>query len=110
MQWWDQYAPTKKIDPRLLYAVPNGGLRNKVVAAKLKAEGVRKGVLDMILDVPNDVFHGLRIELKAKDGAATKDQIEFADLLRRRGYNAVFSYGADEAILAIRGYLGDRRL
>ena len=32
-----------------LFAVPNGGQRNVVVASKLKAEGVRAGVADLIL-------------------------------------------------------------
>lgn len=33
----------------LFFAVPNGGWRNPVVAAKLKAEGVRSGVSDLII-------------------------------------------------------------
>lgn len=31
---------------RLLYAVPNGGDRHPIVAAKMRAEGVRAGVPD----------------------------------------------------------------
>jgi hypothetical protein len=34
-------------------------------------------------------------------------QIEVADILRRQGYNVVIAEGSDEAIRAIRAYLGD---
>src|SRR5699024_826416 len=49
---------------RWLHAVPNGGARNIVVARKLKAEGVQRGVPDLCLPVPRGPYHGLYIELK----------------------------------------------
>ena len=36
---------------RLMYAIPNGGLRTKAQAGKLKAEGVKPGVPDIHLPV-----------------------------------------------------------
>lgn len=48
----------------LLFAVPNGGFRNKATAGKMKAEGVTAGVSDLMLLVPNKIFHGLCIEMK----------------------------------------------
>lgn len=50
---------------RLFFAVPNGGTRNKAEAGKLKAEGARRGVADLILLLPNYYFHSLNIEMKA---------------------------------------------
>src|SRR5690348_18167176 len=44
---------------RLLYAVPNGGDRNKIVAAKMKREGVKPGVPDYCLPGARSGFHGL---------------------------------------------------
>ena len=35
----------------LLFAIPNGGLRNIRVARKLKSEGVKPGVSDLFLPV-----------------------------------------------------------
>ncbi len=62
-QWVDIM---KKTDLRysMIYAIPNGGHRHKIVAAKMKREGVRAGVLDINIDVPIGVYHGMRIEAK----------------------------------------------
>ena len=49
---------------RLLLAIPNGGLRNKVTAGKLKAQGVKAGVPDIFLPVARGRYHGLWIEMK----------------------------------------------
>jgi hypothetical protein len=35
----------------LIYAIPNGGKRDKVTAAKLKAEGAKSGIPDLFLPV-----------------------------------------------------------
>ena len=49
----------------LLFAVPNGGRRDAVTGARLKAEGVVAGVADLLLFVPTKQ-HG------AKEMAATR--------------------------------------
>lgn len=67
---WAAINEKRYPDLRKLYAIPNGGQRNKIVAAKLKAQGVRAGVLDISLDVARHGFHGLRIELKRPGNAA----------------------------------------
>lgn len=45
MQWT---AIAARRDPRigLIFAIPNGGKRNVIVARKMKAEGVKPGVPD----------------------------------------------------------------
>jgi hypothetical protein len=47
-----------------LFAIPNGGLRNKATAGRLKAEGVKSGVLDLMLPLPLARFHGMFLEMK----------------------------------------------
>lgn len=92
----------------LLTAVPNGGVRHKAVAAKLKAEGVRPGYPDLLLDVPRQGFHGLRIEMKrrkASPSAVSKDQREWHDLLRHHGYRVEVCHGWESAWAVICDYL-----
>lgn len=60
---------TKFKDGRLsdyLFHIPNGGSRNIIEATKLKKMGVKAGVPDLQLIVPNGEVHGLWIELKAQ--------------------------------------------
>jgi hypothetical protein len=91
----------------MLAAVPNGGARHPAVAAQLKAEGVKAGYPDILLDCARGRWHGLRIELKRADhsNTPTKAQQEWIMRLRYYGYSAVVAYGCDEAINAIMAYL-----
>ena len=74
---------------RLLYAVPNGGLRHFVVAGQLKAQGVKPGVPDLCLPVARGGYFGMYIELKKIGGKPTKEQKEWIELLDLQGYYAV---------------------
>jgi VRR-NUC domain len=73
-------------EARRAYAIPNGGQRNAVVAAKLKAEGVRKGVLDVHLPLARGGAHGLYIEHKAGKNRLSEEQAEEVDRLVADGY------------------------
>jgi hypothetical protein len=91
---------------RMLYAVPNGGLRSPRTAARLKAEGVRAGVPDIALDVPRNGWHGLRIELKRPGRhSVTQAQREWIESLREYGYRAEVAVGWDAARELIVDYL-----
>lgn len=59
---------------RLLFAVPNGGARNRVTGAIMKAEGVVAGVSDLILLYPSGDYHGLCIEMKTRTGQQSQSQ------------------------------------
>jgi hypothetical protein len=90
-----------------LFAIPNGGKRNMVVAMKLKAEGVKSGVPDLFLALPNETYHGLFIELKTpKKGTVSKEQKEWIARLNENGYRAVVCWGHEEAIDEIKKYAG----
>lgn len=100
----------------LLYAIPNGGKRNKMEAARFKRQGVKAGVSDLHLPVPVGGFAGLWIEMKrplikGKDKPTVqKSQKEWIALMKSLGHQALVAYGKDEAKQAIREYLGDRLL
>ena len=103
-----------RLEPRLalLHAIPNGGLRNKTVAAKLKAEGVKAGVPDLCLPVPlarvhDRVFvHGLYIEMKRIRAAAlSAEQDWWLEALRREGFECHVCCGAENAIRILKSYL-----
>lgn len=72
----------------LLFHVPNGGHRHINVAKKLRAEGVRAGVPDLMLPVPRAGYHGLFIELKSqrRDARATDMQKWWLEQLADQGY------------------------
>ena len=57
-----------------LFAVPNGGRRDKVTGAKLKAEGVVPGVSDLILLKSNRHYGALLIEMKKLKGRQRDSQ------------------------------------
>src|SRR5262245_46077094 len=58
----------------LLFAIPNGGKRDKVTAARLKAEGVKAGVPDICLPVARMGYYGFWIEMKVGKNKTTDDQ------------------------------------
>src|SRR5690242_13034214 len=60
-----------------LIHIPNGELRDKATAGKLKAMGVRAGVSDFLLPIPVRDVHGMWLELKATDGRLAPEQREF---------------------------------
>jgi hypothetical protein len=82
------------------FAVPNGGLRNKVQAAKLKAEGVKPGVPDVFLPYPCGQYAGLWLEFKKpgfenrKNGGLSTDQIRWRQYLEscHYEYKVVYSW------------------
>lgn len=74
---------------RLCFSIPNGGLRDKVTAARMKAEGAKAGVWDIFLPVPRGKYHGLFIEMKVGKNTLTKKQEEFEKNLEEDYYFAV---------------------
>ena len=102
---WASWNEAKHPDLRKMYAIPNGGLRNKATGAKLKSQGVRAGVLDINLDVARNGFHGLRIEMKRpgvpgtgqRPGRVSAEQASRAADLVSDGYKVAFCYGWEAA-------------
>ncbi|MFV0413325.1 MAG: VRR-NUC domain-containing protein [Oscillospiraceae bacterium] len=91
-----------------LYHVPNGGLRNKAVAGKLKAQGVKSGVPDLCLPVARNGFHGLYVEMKRKGETTSERQKEWLAFLKEGGYRTAVCEGCEAAIIVICDYMGIR--
>ena len=93
---------------KLIYHVPNGGHRHKLVAIKLKEQGVKAGVPDLVLPMARGGHFGLYIEFKAKppfDAAVSPSQDAYIQALLDQGYLAIVCRGAIDALEAIRAYL-----
>ena len=92
-----------------LFAVPNGGDRNPAVAGKLKAEGVKAGVLDVWLPVARGEYHGLVIEMKYGRNKPTKDQEWWIEFLKTQNYLVSVCYSWTDAKDLIVEYLTKER-
>ena len=103
---WAEWERIDRPELGLLFAVPNGGKRDAVTGARLKAEGVRAGVPDVWLPVARQGFHGLVIELKADGkGRPSKEQERWLAELMGQGYLAVVCPGCEAAKAVIVEYL-----
>ena len=79
----------------VIFAVPNGGLRSKSEAARLKWQGVLAGVLDLVLVLPD-----ARVafwETKTPAGRISAAQHAFIDQLDRRGHSWALVRSIDDA-------------
>ncbi len=105
MMQWAGWMRNKYPELDLLHHVPNGGMRSRGEAGKLKTIGVKRGVPDLFLPIARCGFHGLFVELKAHGGKVGPSQVEWITRLIDEGYAARVCWGADEAIQTIENYL-----
>jgi hypothetical protein len=85
---WASQNREKYPELEWMFAIPNGGLRDKIVAARMKAEGVRAGVSDIFLPAARGRYHGLFIEMKApgKLSGESDKQKQFGAHVSEQGY------------------------
>ena len=102
---WAALETSRFPELALMFAIPNGGERNKIVAARLKAEGVKSSVPDIFLPVARGRWHGLFIELKKIDGRACEGQLEMIDKLKAQGFGACVCVGWEVARDTLIAYL-----
>lgn len=89
-----------------LFAIPNGGRRNPREAGRMKAEGVKAGVSDLLLPIARSGSIGLWIEMKSSTGRMTPAQREWVARMRLAGYRAERCDDWISAADAIARYLG----
>lgn len=108
---WAELSVAKYPALRWLYAVPNGGARHPAVAGKLKAEGVKRGVPDLVLPVPLGSFHGAYVEMK-RPGSSPSDvsaeQREWGEHLSKAGYAYCLARSFEAAKAFLVAYLEGR--
>lgn len=90
------------------YAIPNGGKRSKSEAGRLKAEGVRAGVLDVHLPLARGGAHGLYIEFKSSKGRLSTEQSEEIDRLVADGFAVAVCRSSVSAVELTQAYLGGK--
>jgi hypothetical protein len=91
------------------FAIPNGGLRNIKVAAKLKQEGVKAGVADLFVAISNGKYHGLFIEVKVGKNRQQPNQKIFEQKVLENGYQYKVVRSIDEMVAVIREYRIEQR-
>lgn len=103
-----------------LFAIPNGGHRNRVEAANLKMEGLKPGVTDLELANPvfvpaqgfnavERLYCGLFLEMKKpqRSYGTSEAQEAFMQEMRGAGYATAVAYGWYQAVGIILYYLGE---
>lgn len=104
VRWYELQYPKFRHN---LFAVPNGGKRNVVTGAKLKAEGVLAGVSDFILLKSNRFYGALLIEMKVDTGTQSPSQKEWESKITADGYKYVVCRSLDEFAKEVSHYLRD---
>lgn len=94
----------------LIHAVPNGGARHIVAAVKLKREGVKAGVPDVLCPFARGGYIGLAIEFKSKDGNPSKEQRERITKMQLEGWCVMLCWDWMAAAKAVQGYAGNMRI
>ena len=104
VQWFRAQHPKYRHN---LFAVPNGGRRDKVTGAKLKAEGVLAGVADLILLKSNASHGALLIEMKTGSGKQSEVQGHWQRAIEKDGYKYVLCRSLEDFMREINVYLKD---
>lgn len=91
--------------------IPNEGRRTFNSGRKLKLIGLRAGVPDYFIAIPNGKHHGLFLEMKRQGlekQAKRENQLAWIERLIENGYYACMAYGADQAIAVVNDYLAGK--
>ena len=105
--WWK--AVGQRLAPNVvLAAIPNGGARDAITGARLKREGVVRGMPDLVLLCARSGRHALFVEMKTKRGRVSESQRGLFPLLEAQGYGVAVCRGWREAADTVEAYLAGR--
>jgi hypothetical protein len=105
ISWWRLACNGYGLPEFALFAIPNGGARDPVTGALLKAEGVRPGIPDLMLAVKRGDCGGLVIEMKKVGNQTKTAQKEVLAYFNHAGYACDVCWTAEAAIATIKHYL-----
>ena len=112
---WCNLNLEKYPELKWIHSIPNGGDRDKIVAGKLKAEGVKAGVWDLFLPVDNTLYNGIYIEMKKPGreqdmlGGLSQKQKDFGMFVHEQGYSTFVCYHWEQARDVLVEYLDMRK-
>lgn len=101
IEWVNDYGVKQYPKLSTLFAIPNGSLRNIIVAKKLKKEGAKAGVWDLFLPAPvfwesystgkftaeiGSGYHGFWLETKRPGEKLKPEQTKFGLQMQEEGY------------------------
>ncbi len=103
---------------KFYHAIPNGGNRGDteksraIEGGRMKAEGVKPGVLDTCWPLARGGYCGLYIEMKRKSllnpdnplAGCSEDQLAFGQFIHEQGYYATVCYGWEHATRTLQAY------
>ncbi len=95
---------------QLAYSTLNGVRLSPRLRAKMKRQGNRRGVPDIVLPVKShdQKYSGLYLELKrCQGGSVSKEQRDYISKLQEEGYMAAVAKGHMAAIEVVKNYLGE---
>lgn len=101
---FDYFYRTDRVIYDHLFAVPNGGFRLKSTAAAIEAEGAKRGVPDMSLEIPAGVYHGMRVEQKHGKRMPSEHQVAWMRRLKAQGFYVLLSFSPEETIRMMEQY------
>lgn len=105
---WSHKVAVRDLMPALrwLHHSPNGGKRDALAGAQMKALGVKPGWPDLILPVGAGLFPGLVIEMKSATGSTSSTQKEWLAHFEAQRWAARVARSAQEARTILCSYLG----
>jgi hypothetical protein len=105
VEWFNNnYCLNHHTPQYTIFAIPNGGRRDKREAMKLRATGVRSGVSDLIVVMPEIL---LFLEAKKPGGVQSPKQKKFELVVSKLGFNYHLFYSLKQFKEIVHRYIRD---
>lgn len=119
---WANLNLDKYPELKYMFSIPNGFYSTAGQKSKMKVEGLKSGVPDIMLPVKKLIngkfeyspaittilYSGLFIEMKSAKGVVSEEQEDYIDFLTKQGYKCEVCYSWTSARDVITNYLGNR--